>query len=318
MFNALTPGWQREWLMNFATLQSGGFAEVDLVKDGWTDIAKRIRDRVLEQVSRGEYGPRMIQTAYETSDDEKMTEIRARVDAIVRDATTAEGLKPWYRQLCKRPCFHDEYLDTFNQPGVHLVDTDGKGVERIDATGAWVAGVHYDLDCLIFASGFEVGTEHARRAGFETIGRDGVTLSDHWKGGMRSMHGIHTRGFPNAFFVSLTQAANLVSNVTHNLVEAGTTIAAIIAHALKNNVSEVEVTADAEREWIATLQGNSMAFAGIGECTPGYYNNEGQPIDERQTLNMSRYPHGPVAYFEYIDTWRTSGKFEGLEFRRGE
>ena len=115
--------------------------------------------------------------AYEDSDDEKMTEIRARVDALVADAATAEALKPWYRQLCKRPCFHDEYLDAYNEPGTHLVDTDGKGVERIDETGVWANGEHYELDCIIYASGFEVGTELARRAGFETIGRDGVTLT---------------------------------------------------------------------------------------------------------------------------------------------
>ncbi len=315
MFTSLKPGWQREWLLNFATLQSGGFAEVDLVKDGWTDIAQRIRDRVLLEVSRGNYGFEMLKHAYETSDDEKMSEIRARVDSIVKDATTAEALKPWYRQLCKRPCFHDEYLQTFNLPNVHLVDTQGRGVERIDATGAWVAGVHYDLDCLIFASGFEVGTEQARRAGFETTGRNGRTLSAHWSEGMRTLHGIQAHGFPNAFVVSLTQAANLVSNVTHNLVEAGTTVAAIISHALKTGAREVEVTAEAEQAWIDGLEGNSMAFANIADCTPGYYNNEGKPVDARQTLNMSRYKAGPVAYFEHIAQWRSDGRFEGLSFR---
>ncbi len=161
-FASLEPGWQQRWLRNFCTLQTGGFADEDLVMDGWTDIAQRIRDRVVELVEAGaELGPDTMRRAYEESDDEKMSEIRARVDAVVEDRATAEALKPWYRQLCKRPCFHDEYLQAYNVPTCHLVDTDGKGVTRIDEGGVWVDGAYTEVDCLIFASGFEVGTEHA-------------------------------------------------------------------------------------------------------------------------------------------------------------
>ncbi len=315
-FATLGPGWQQQWLMNFATLQTGGFADEDLVKDGWTDIAVRVRDRVIAEVaSTGVLDLETMQRAFELSDDEKMTEIRARVDAIVADPTTAAALEPWYRQLCKRPCFHDEYLQAYNLPTVHLVDTDGKGVERIDATGVWVGGVHYDLDCLVFASGFEVGTDYARRAGFETTGRHGRTLSQHWADGMRSMHGIHMHGFPNLFIVGLTQGANLISNITHNLTEAGTTIAAIVAHALATGADEVEVTDTAEQAWVDLIESSPQGFLGNPECTPGYYNNEGRPIGRRERLNASGYPSGPVAYFQYIDEWRRSGAFAGLAFR---
>ena len=134
--------------------------------------------------------------AFEDSDFEKMEEIRARVDTIVGDRETAAKLKAWYRQLCKRPCFHDAYLQAFNTPGTHLVDTDGKGVERITENGVVVAGREYQLDCIIYASGFEVGTEYKRRAGFDLTGRGGVKLSDHWASGMRTKHGIHVHGFP--------------------------------------------------------------------------------------------------------------------------
>ncbi len=314
-FGTLTPGWQHEWQMNFTTLQTGGFADEDLVKDGWTDIAQRIRDRiVLEMGNTTEFTPELVQRAFEDSDDEKMTEIRARVDAIVADAQTADALKPWYRQLCKRPCFHDEYLQAYNEPGAHLVDTDGQGVERIDETGVWVGGVHYDVDCLVFASGFEVGTEYARRSGFETIGRDGKALSEHWADGMRSLHGIHVDGFPNLFIVGPNQGANLISNITHNLVEAGTTIATVVAHALDTGTERVEVTPAAEAAWMQLLEGSPQGFLGNPDCTPGYYNNEGKPIGRRERLAMTGYPQGPVAYFNYIDGWRNSGAFEGLAF----
>lgn len=316
-FATLQPGWQQKWLMNFATLQTGGFADEDLVMDGWTDISQRIRDRVVEDLGRsGEaFGPAEFRRAYEESDDEKMTEIRARVDAIVNDHDTAEALKPWYRQLCKRPCFHDEYLQSYNEPGVRLVDSDGQGVEAIDETGVWVGGKHYELDCLIFASGFEVGTDYTRRSGFDVAGRGGDLISQHWKDGMRTLHGLHVHGFPNLFIVGPNQAANLISNITHNLTEAGSTIALVVAHALKVGADEVEVTEAAEREWVQLLEQSDGTLLADPDCTPGYYNNEGKPVGHREELNMGRYPLGPVAYFQYIDAWRQSGDFDGLEFR---
>jgi cation diffusion facilitator CzcD-associated flavoprotein CzcO len=313
-FATLEPGWQHEWLMNFCILQTGGFADEDLVMDGWTDISKRIRDRVVANLGDG-LDPDAMRRAYEESDDEKMSEIRARVDELVHDPATAAALKPWYRQLCKRPCFHDEYLQSYNRPNVHLVDTDGKGVSRIDETGCWVGDSHYELDCLIFASGFEVGTEYSRRSGYETVGRDGVTLGDYWRDGMRSLHGLHVRGFPNLFILGPAQGANLLSNITHNLTEAGTTIATVVAHAREIGAERVEVSEAAEDAWVALLEQGRASFLADPDCTPGYYNNEGRPIDRKALLGAGGYPAGPVAYFNYIDEWRRAGTYEGLEFQ---
>lgn len=199
-FAALPAGWQQEWLTNFTVLQTGGFADEDLVMDGWTDISQRIRDRVVVALSEpgAEFTPELVQRAFEDSDDEKMTEIRARVDAVVADPETAEALKPWYRQLCKRPCFHDEYLAAFNRPSVHLVDTDGKGVERIDETGVWVGGVHHEVDCLIYASGFEFGADTTRRSGFDAVGRGGLTLAERWSGACRACTASTCTGSPTS------------------------------------------------------------------------------------------------------------------------
>jgi cation diffusion facilitator CzcD-associated flavoprotein CzcO len=316
-FATLGPGWQKTWLENFATLQTGGFTDEDLVKDGWTDISQRIRDRIIAEVEAGnEFTPELVDRAFLESDDEKMDEIRARCNAVVEDPATAENLKAWYRQLCKRPCFHDEYLQAYNLPTCHLVDTAGKGVERIDETGVIVAGKHYDLDCLVFASGFEVGTSYDRRSGYDTIGPNGFRLSDCWDDGMRSMHGIHVHGFPNLFIIGFAQGANLISNVTSNLADAGITIAAVVRHALDTGADEVEVTADAEQAWMDLLETAPTTFFGNADCTPGYYNNEGQPLNPRARFGMAGYPLGPIAFWEYIDKWRNAGDFEGLEFRR--
>jgi cyclohexanone monooxygenase len=306
-----TPGWQQRWLENFTANQAGGAPDVDLVQDGWTDIARRIRARIARLPPEDMNAAAML-AAYEESDFEKMEEIRARADAIVRDPDTAAKLKAWYRQLCKRPCFHDQYLQAFNNPATHLVDTDGKGVERITETGVLAAGRAYELDCIIYGSGFEVGTPYARRAGFEVTGRGGSTLSEHWAGQMRTLHGIHVHGFPNLMFVQPTQGANLISNVPHNIVDSARTIAAIVAHAVQGGFRTVEPSQRAEDAWVELLLSGPGSMIGGPDCTPGYYNNEGQ--DAGSFLGRG-YPYGPTAYFAYIDTWRASGTFGGLEFR---
>jgi cyclohexanone monooxygenase len=308
------PGWQQRWLDNFTANQTGAIADEDLVMDGWTDIARRVRARIAA-LPPDRFDAAGMLEAFEDADFEKMEEIRARVDAIVDDPATAAALKAWYGQLCKRPCFHDEYLQAYNLPGVHLVDTDGQGVERITETEVVVAGVPYEVDCIIYASGFEVGTEYTRRAGFDLAGRGGVRLSERWAEGMRTMHGIHVHRFPNAFFVQPTQGANLISNVPHNLTESGRTIAAVVRHAVEHGNDRVEVTRAAEDAWVELLlSGPGSGLFGNQSCTPGYYNNEGQPLGPAGKLLVG-YPAGASAYFRFIDEWRSSGDFEGLEFR---
>ena len=308
-----TPGWQQRWLENFvANMAATELPEENLVDDGWTDLAKRIRGRIAEPRS----GPRAFQDLlddFENADFEKMSEIRARVDTIVEDPQTAEHLKAWYRQLCKRPCFHDEYLSAYNLHTVHLVDTDGRGVERITPAGVVAAGVEYPVDCIVYASGFEVGTAWTRRFGFDMTGRDGVTLSDHWSAGMRGMHGVHVHGFPNAFMVQLGGGGNVVANVPHNLTDAARTVAAVVRHMLDHGLDTVEVSKQAEDAWMEQVVPNPVMTSFLASCTPGYYNNEGQPASVNSVLGGG-YQKGAPAYFRYIEQWRRSGDFEGLEF----
>jgi cyclohexanone monooxygenase len=318
-----TPGWQQRWLENFTANQTGFGAAEDLVMDGWTDIARRIRERVA-LLPAEERTPLNMLRAFGDADDEKMEQIRARCDQVVRDTDTALKLKAWYRQLCKRPCFHDEYLQAFNEPNVKLLDTDGKGVERITEHAVVVAGTAYDVDCIIYASGFEVGyavgagndlgTVAAERLGFDPIGQEGEKLSEHWSQGMRTKHGIHLHGFPNLFLVQPTQGANLISNVPHNLTEAGKTIAIIVKHMADRGLQRVELTKQAEDAWIELLLSGMGRMLGSQECTPGYYNNEGQEPGQAGKLNVG-YPAGASAYFNYLAAWRTDGRFEGLELK---
>lgn len=308
-----TPGWQQRWFDNFVENQSQGMPAEDLVMDGWTELSRRIREKVLT-LPPSEWNPETMMAAFEDADFEKMDEIRARVDTIVEDEETAKKLKAWYRQLCKRPCFHDAYLQAFNEPGARLIDTDGKGVARITETGLIANGELHEVDCIIYASGFEVGSEYTERTGFDLIGRDGQTLSDHWSDGMRTLHGLQAHGFPNAFIVQPSQAANLISNVPHNIVDHANTISTIVAHAEAEGCAEVEPSKEAEAAWVDLVLSGSGMMIGSPDCTPGYYNNEGQGLTEKNRHGLG-HPAGARAFFQHIDKWRSSGEFKGLDFR---
>lgn len=308
-----TPGWQARWLDNFVENQSQGIPSEDLVMDGWTEISRRIRTKMMS-LPPEKWTPENMMSVFEDADHEKMEEIRARAEFIVADKETAESLKAWYRQLCKRPCFHDTYLQAYNEPSTRLIDTDGQGVERITETGLVAGGKEYEVDCIIYASGFEVGSEYTDRAGFDLTGRDGQKLSEAWETGMRTLHGVHVHNFPNTFIVQPSQAANLISNVPHNITDHARTIACVVGHAETNGHAEVEPTQDAQDAWVKLILSGAGMMIGSTECTPGYYNNEGAGLSDRNKYGVG-HPAGAKAFFEHIEKWRNTGDFKGLEFR---
>jgi cyclohexanone monooxygenase len=313
---SLQPGWQQHRMDNFNILVSGGYAPEDLVSDGWTDIIRnigivaRIRQ---EQSADGSVGDpaELLQLA----DFRKMEQIRSRVDQVVADKATADKLKPWYNQFCKRPCFHDEYLATFNRSNVTLVDTQGKGVQQITERGVVVDGVEYELDCLIFATGFEVGTSYAQRAGYEVKGRNGQTLTQKWADGVSTLHGMHSRNFPNNFIFAISQSGFTVS-YPHMLNEQSKHAAYIIAECQKRGITVVEASADGEEAWVQTIIDSAISRQEFAEeCTPGYYNNEGKP--STLAARNGAYGKGPIAFVKLIEAWRAQGGLEGLELTRG-
>ena len=307
---SLEPGWQQRRMDNFNILLSGGFQAEDLVNDGWTDIIGNILLIARRKMEAGEVveDPAALM---QLADFKKMEQVRARVDQTVRDPAVAEALKPYYNQFCKRPCFHDEYLATFNRSNVHLVDTQGKGVERITEKGIVANGVEYELDCIIYATGFEVGTEFTRRSGYELHGRDGQTLTEKWKDGVSTLHGLYSRGFPNCFIISNTQSG-FTANFPHMINEQAKHIAYVLTHASQHQVRRVEASQAAEEAWVQTIIDLSvMRQKFLEECTPGYYNNEGK-VQAMSTRNGS-YGAGPVAFVKVLEDWRAEGSLKGLE-----
>jgi cation diffusion facilitator CzcD-associated flavoprotein CzcO len=312
--NSLTPGWQKRRMENFNTLVGGGHQDEDLVSDGWTDIIRNLGSGVTARLAAGAIDLEELGRAMEMADFRKMNQVRARVDATVTDPATAEKLKPWYRQFCKRPTFNDDYLPTFNRPNVTLVDTLGRGVDRIDETGLWFDGVHYEVDCIIFATGFEVGTAYTRRSGFEVTGRDGRKLTEHWEGGLKTLHGFYAHGFPNLFHLGITQNT-LTPNFPHMLEEQARHVAEVVREAGLRGARVIEPTAEAEAGWgdtIVKTAMNNLMFR--QDCTPGYYNGEGT-AGQGFGLFDNLYGPGSDAFFSLARSWREAGTLEGLELR---
>ncbi|MEZ4333924.1 MAG: NAD(P)/FAD-dependent oxidoreductase [Myxococcota bacterium] len=310
---SLAPGWQQRRIENFQILTCGGYENEDLVGDHWTDVPHRLQS-LMRASGRGEPSPEEMLRLAELADFEKMEAIRARVAEVVKDPATAEALKPWYRQFCKRPCFHDEYLPTFNRPNVTLVDTQGHGVERITRRGVVANGREYALDCLIYATGFEIGTEYRRRAGYETYGRDGLALSEKWRGRARTFHGFHIHGFPNCFMLSLVHSGYTL-NYPYLIDAQAQHIAWVIRETLARGAKTVEATPEAEAEWVETIAHrvatrSDPTFA--EQCTPSYFNNEGHVDDGILARNF--FVGGPTEFAALLAAWRAEGSMEGLAF----
>lgn len=310
----LKPGWQKERQMNFhhGAMERFGKGEPDMVCDIWTEINRSLNAE-LEEEGWPELTQEQFLARREIMDYRVMERLRRRVDEIVKDKETAEALKPYYRFLCKRPCSNDDYYETFNRPNVQLIDvSDTRGVERLTENGFVHKGVEYEIDCLIFASGFEMTSELRKRWGIGTIeGRDGLSIYDHWADGFRTLHGMMSHGFPNMFFTGFTQAGlNATNSVT--FVSQGRHIGYIASEALRRGVTVVEPSEAAQQAWVQTIRdmapADAISFA--KDCTPGYFNNEGEA--KFRFYLGEPYGGGFYAFEQLLETWRAQGDLAGL------
>lgn len=303
---SLKPGWQKERIENFTRIVTGQTADEDMVDDGFSRIFRA--------------NPNAMGLA---SDEEKLLDfqamevIRKRIEDVVEDKKTAELLKPWYYQLCKRPCFHDEYLPTFNRLNVTLVDTSGRGVERITEDSVVVDGVAYPVDCIIYASGYEVGASYTDRMGFEIHGRDGVSLTDAWAEGPGTLHGMTAKGFPNLLNIHTLQSG-IAINFAHLLTELAAHAGWLLGHCIKEGITEIEPTAEAQEAWLQTL------FANLGTqpqffaaCTPAYQNGEGSMEVTPATMKSIPFFGPTLDFLKILEDWRAEGALAGLEVKKG-
>ena len=305
-FATLEPGWQAERIRNFTQAVTGKKPELDLVQDGWTEVMWEDTQSVASSPEEAE--------ALELSDFETMEALRRRIADVIDDPDTAEKLMPWYGKHCKRVCFHDEYLPSFNRPNVHLVDTNGLGVESVNKIGVVVDGVEYPLDLLVFASGFEVTTDLNQRLGFDPRGRNGVAMSERWNDGAHTLHGVLSAEFPNMAMISIVQAG-FGTNFLHFLSETAQHVAWLIATCVDQGVATIEATVEAEEDWHKTLLGVAGRISAYSaSCTPGYYNSEqGQNPKARRNLT---YTGSLLDYVGYLQRWRDEPDFPGAKVVR--
>ncbi|QIB65901.1 flavin-containing monooxygenase [Kineobactrum salinum] len=307
-FKSLPSGWETERVMNF-TLWTSGVPQVeDMIDDSMSNLC---RETAAQAVARSEG---VDEDELNKAEILRMERVRRRVEAIVKDKTTAEALKPYFHYFCKRPGFSDDYLQVFNRRNVTLVDTGGNGIEKVTPRGIVVGGREYELDCIVYATGFDFMTSFTRESGLSIVGTGGRSLEEHWSHGAKTLFGMQTNGFPNLFLLSMVQAGMSV-NYRHSADEQSKYVADLIFHCLKNEVGAVEPTAEAVEEWVGLcmeLSGPNRRFH--EKCTPSYLNFEGNRPPELE-LNAP-FGGGPLAYFEYLEKTKADG-FKGLlEFTR--
>lgn len=318
---SLQPGWQAERKRNFhrwSPFEGVVFDAPDMVCDFWTELGRNLTARIGASPDPTALGVEEIMAMREEEDYKIMERLRRRIDDIVEDPQTAEALKPYYRFMCKRPTSSDTYLPAFNRPNVTLVDVaDSKGVEKLTEKGIVAGGVEYEVDCVIFASGFEISTEISRRYAIDVIeGRDGVSLFDHWRGGHQTLHGMTSRGFPNQFHTGFIQGG-VSANTTAMFEQQAEHIAYIIAEALKRKATVVEPSQEGQEAWVNTIR--ELAFDNSAfdlSCTPGYYNNEGRGFgDASRSFLGEVYSPGFYAFDDLLKQWRDAGDLNGMDLR---
>jgi cyclohexanone monooxygenase len=317
---SLQPGWQSARQRNFHAwaFELPVPGRPDYVCDFWTEVGRNMAAELAQRDDPDAVTLEELVELREQVDYRVMERLRRRIDALVEDPVTAQALKPYYRFLCKRPCSNNDYLPTFNRPNVTLVDvSETQGVERITKTGLVSGGVEHEVDCIIFASGFEITTEISRRYAIDAIeGRDGQSLFEHWRDGYKTLHGITSHGFPNQFFTGFSQAG-VAASTTAMYEQQGEHIAYLIAEALNRGITVVEPTQEAQDNWCRIIKETAIPNTEFEvSCTPGYYNNEGGGAGEGIRSHLGE-PYGPgfYAFGDLLAQWRADGHLQGMELR---
>jgi cation diffusion facilitator CzcD-associated flavoprotein CzcO len=310
-------GWQRARMDNFQALMMGQVTDLDLVDDGWTRHYAALQHPLLNK----EVSNAAFRRHVEELDFAIMEWHRNRIAEDVSDLSTAEALKPYYRYLCKRPCFHDEYLQSFNRSNVTLVDCPS-GIERVTSSGIVANGTKFDVDCIILGTGFEAErTPLPERTGHEIVGRAGISLEAKWSHGAQTLFGIMSSGFPNLFIMPApAQQAVVTVNYTQLAVLGAEFIGRAVALFEQRGFDVVDVEDDAEVGWTQGIVDSfvdSSTF--LSTCTPSRINNEGHP----ESLNPRNGNFGVgmgdwFAYRETLEHWldaaRYHGEFRGIKF----
>lgn len=175
--------------------------------------------------------------------------IRSKIHEIVKDPETADRLSPkGFPVGSKRICLDTEYYQTFNRQNVTLVDAKATPIEEIIPTGLRTTSGDYEIDSIIFATGFDAMTGALLRMDIRGVG--GLSLRDKWRGGPRTYLGLSVAGFPNLFVVTGPGSPSVISNVVVSIEQHVEWISSLIETARARGISRIEAAPEAEDEWV--------------------------------------------------------------------
>ncbi|KAI8931842.1 hypothetical protein NX059_010748 [Plenodomus lindquistii] len=321
-------GWQKERSENLISYQMNTPNGDNMVNDSWTRMPAYAAAFGSPGIVGLDKMPEHVTRMHEW-DVERSERVRARVDEIVKNKATAEKLKAWYPVWCKTPTFHDDYLPAFNQPNVQLVDTDGKGIDRLTENAVVSGGTEYPVDVLVLGTGFASPVagngSPAYRAGMKIFGRDHLSIDDKWtQKGASTLHGVATHDFPNLFFLGASQGGITV-NIRYVLDTQASHIANLLSKAEQENgqgagdKTTVEVTTEAEEAWSAEILARAGWYIGLLGCTPGFLNNEGENEKRTETADQIKaargapWGEGMLSYCKQLKDYIEQGYRSGLE-----
>ena len=233
--------------------------------------------------------------------------VRARIAETVRDPETARRLMP--RQIigCKRLCIDTGYYETYNRPNVRLVDVSEAPIEEITPKGVRAGGQEFELDSLVFATGFDAMTGSLLK--IDIRGRGGASLRDKWAEGPRTWLGLGIAGFPNMFTVSGPGSPSVLTNMIVSIEQHVEWISDCIAYMRAKGHRAIEATPEAEEGWVAHV--NAVADRTLFPGCNSWYLGANVPGKPRVFMPLIGFPD----YVAKCDQVAARG-YEGFVFDR--
>ena len=311
----MTEEFQREVKANYdkitkKTRESAFGMPIDLAEKSALEVSPEERKRTYDEL--WEIGGfRFLFESYNDlifnreANDTAAEYVREKIRGIVKDPVTAEKLSPRsYPIGTKRPPIDTDYFETFNRDNVSLVDIKTSPIEEITTKGVRTRDGEYQLDAIVFATGFDAMTGALFNLGIR--GRGGIALKEKWADGPHTYLGVATAGFPNLFIITGPGSPSVLSNMPVSIEQHVEWIADCIEYLRSNNKSSIEATEDAEQAWVAHV--NEVADATLFPQADSWYMGANVPHKPRVFMP---YAGGVGAYRERCAEIASQG-YEGF------
>ncbi len=212
--------------------------------------------------------------------------VRAKIHEIVEDPNVAERLSPRTVIGCKRLCVDTGYFETFNRDNVELVDVGDAPIDEITPHGLRVADREFELDSIVFATGFDAMT--GALLSVDIRGRDGRLLRDAWAEGPRTYLGLGVVGFPNLFTISGPGSPSVLTNMIVSIEQHVNWIADCVGYLRDHGHRRIEATVEAQDAWVTYV--NTIADFTLFPSCNSWYLGANVPGKPRVFMPLLGYP----------------------------